>query len=228
MPRERDPYFGPNYSDNDFETEDLRFRGGRSRDERPPRLRSNADFYAGSEFGPRDPRQRGMADREYDDLYPAGDERSHYGYASRYDHPASRQESRHSGYRQSDYDDFRTRGRRDFLDRASDEVSSWFGDEEAAQRRQEDHFRGRGPKGYTRSDERIAEDVNDRLTDDRYLDATDILVSVSGSEVTLDGEVTSRSDKRRAEDIADDVSGVSNVQNNLRIRPAEISTQAVV
>jgi hypothetical protein len=48
---------------------------------------------------------------------------------------------------------------RGWWDRTSDEVSSWFGDEDAEQRRQRDAFerghRGRGPKGYVRSDERI-------------------------------------------------------------------------
>ena len=39
---------------------------------------------------------------------------------------------------------------------------SWFGDEDAARRRQQDHS-GRGPSNYTRSDERIREDVCDRL-----------------------------------------------------------------
>ncbi|GLQ54744.1 hypothetical protein GCM10010862_20030 [Devosia nitrariae] len=35
--------------------------------------------------------------------------------------------------------------------------------------------------------------------------------------MTLNGSVHSREDKRRAEDLADDVSGVRNVQNNLRV-----------
>ncbi|MRX49566.1 BON domain-containing protein [Paracoccus sp. S-4012] len=78
--------------------------------------------------------------------------------------------------------------------------------------------RGRGPKGYSRSDERIREDVSDRLSDDHSLDASDIEVSVSGGEVTLSGNVDSRQDKRRAEDIADDVPGVNHVQNNLRVK----------
>jgi osmotically-inducible protein OsmY len=80
--------------------------------------------------------------------------------------------------------------------------------------------RGRGPKNYSRSDHRIQEDVNDRLTDDHFLDATHIDVNVAGGEVTLGGTVTSRADKRRAEDLADEVSGVKHVQNNLRIQEA--------
>lgn len=108
-------------------------------------------------------------------------------------------------------------GGRNFFDKATDEVSSWFGDDEAERRREEDH-RGRGPRNYVRSDTRIEEDVNDRLTDDRLVDASDVSVKVQEREVTLDGHVTSRRAKRRAEDCADSVSGVVHVQNNLRVR----------
>ena len=78
--------------------------------------------------------------------------------------------------------------------------------------------RGRGPKNYTRSDDRIRDDVNDRFTDDHDLDASNVNVTVKGSEATLDGYVDSRRSKRRAEDIAHDISGVTHVQNNLRVR----------
>jgi osmotically-inducible protein OsmY len=105
---------------------------------------------------------------------------------------------------------------RGFWERASDEVSSWFGDEDAERRRRED-MRGRGPKNYTRSDDRIREDVNDRLSDDPFVDASEIEVQVSSCEVTLTGTVDSREAKRRAEDIAERVSGVKHVQNNLRV-----------
>lgn len=79
--------------------------------------------------------------------------------------------------------------------------------------------RGRGPKNYTRSDERIREDVNDRLSDDSWLDASDIEVVVKNCEVTLTGLVHTREDKRRAEDLAERVGGVRHVQNNLRVHP---------
>jgi osmotically-inducible protein OsmY len=111
---------------------------------------------------------------------------------------------------------------RGWWDRASDEVASWFGDEGAERRRREDErhdiYRGRGPRGYIRSDDRIREDVSDRLTDNPILDASDVEVSVSSGEVTLSGHVDSRYSKRLAEDIAEDVSGVRHVQNNLRVR----------
>lgn len=79
--------------------------------------------------------------------------------------------------------------------------------------------RGRGPRGYRRSDERIREDICDRLTDDPEIDASDIEVLVADGEVTLNGSVETRLIRRLAEDVADTVSGVSMVQNNLRIGP---------
>lgn len=104
---------------------------------------------------------------------------------------------------------------RGFLARAEDELASWFGDDAARQRREVDH-RGRRPKTYVRSDMRIEEDVNDRLTDDRDVDATEVSVGVKDREVTLDGTVDTRRAKRAAEDCAGSVSGVVHVQNNLR------------
>ncbi|MDD9724588.1 BON domain-containing protein [Roseovarius sp. SK2] len=119
------------------------------------------------------------------------------------------------GYRQAP----RGYEERGFLARAEDEVTSWFGDDAAQQRREVDH-RGRGPKSYVRSDIRIEEDVNDWLTDDRDVDATEVSVGVKDREVTLDGTVDTRWAKRAAEDCADSVSGVVHVQNNLRVDPA--------
>jgi osmotically-inducible protein OsmY len=118
-------------------------------------------------------------------------------------------------------------GERGFLDRAGDEIASWFGSDEAERRRRQDaergdqgaqHHRGRGPRNYQRSDERIRDDVNDRLTDDPHIDASDVEVSVANREVTLSGFVSSRFAKRHAEDIAESVSGVAHVQNNIRVR----------
>jgi osmotically-inducible protein OsmY len=79
-------------------------------------------------------------------------------------------------------------------------------------------YSGKGPKGYSRSDDRIREDVCDRLTEDPQIDASEIDVKVSSCEVTLAGSVDSREAKRRAEDCAETVSGVRNVQNNIRVQ----------
>ncbi|WP_395332047.1 BON domain-containing protein [Novosphingobium sp. BL-8H] len=129
----------------------------------------------------------------------------------------------------NEYGEWRSYGEeRGFFERASDEVASWFGNDDAARRRENDHrengrrekdYRGRGPSDYTRSDERIREDANERLTADWQIDASHVKVSVSGGEVTLEGQVASRPEKRRAEDIAHDISGVKHVQNNLRVGP---------
>jgi osmotically-inducible protein OsmY len=122
---------------------------------------------------------------------------------------------------------WRDEGERGMWDRASDEVASWFGDEEAERRREMDRFRGHGPKNYARSEERIREDVCDRLTVDASVDASDIEVKVAGNEVTLSGTVPNRMQRRRAEDCAEDVSGVKHVQNNLRVKEQEFGSQTV-
>jgi BON domain len=88
----------------------------------------------------------------------------------------------------------------------------------AQQRRQDlGAHRGKGPRGYRRSDDRIREDVCDCLTDDPRIDASNIEVLVKECEVTLSGSVTSRGDKRRAEDLVESISGVRDVNNNLRV-----------
>jgi osmotically-inducible protein OsmY len=79
-------------------------------------------------------------------------------------------------------------------------------------------FAGRGPQGYKRSDERITEDINEALTQDSDIDATNIVVEVQNGEVTLKGTVPDRQAKRRAEDITESCSGVKQVQNQLRIK----------
>jgi osmotically-inducible protein OsmY len=53
------------------------------------------------------------------------------------------------------------------------------------------------------------------------LDASAIEVKVEACEVTLDGRVRRREDKRRAEDLAERVYGVAHVQNNLRLAEDE-------
>ena len=81
----------------------------------------------------------------------------------------------------------------------------------------EPNYAGRGPKDYQRSDERIREEVSERLTDDRRVDASDVVVEVKNFEVTLSGTVRDRDQKRRAEDLAEQVSGVREVSNHLRV-----------
>jgi len=90
----------------------------------------------------------------------------------------------------------------------------------------EESFRGRGPRGYRRSDQRILEDVCDRLTDDHDIDASDIEVAVAAGEVTLEGTVTERHVKWLAEEVASGCSGVHQVHNHLRVQPVGVEAQS--
>jgi osmotically-inducible protein OsmY len=78
-------------------------------------------------------------------------------------------------------------------------------------------YAGRGPKGYHRSDERIHEDVCERLTEHPAIDASDIEIAVSEGDVTLSGQVESRAVKHLTEAMVETVSGVKEVHNHLRV-----------
>lgn len=80
-------------------------------------------------------------------------------------------------------------------------------------------YRGIGPRGYRRDDARIHEDVCDALTDSDTLDAGNITVSVQDGVVKLAGTVPHRMMKRMAEELAEDCSGVRDVENVLRVGP---------
>lgn len=211
------------------------------------------------------------------------------GYSgSSYDRPGDRGREREREYGRRDDE-------RGLLERAGDEVRSWFGDEDATRRRTRDErsmgrwgggpedvdpewarqwgylegrsrrasergwgygpgpgdvgessygpprggwgwttsergvrprsgpvrgsFAGRGPHGYQRSDERIREDICERMCDDDELDASGIEILVVGGEVTLKGTVHDRYDKRLAEDLTERVSGVREINNQLRLAP---------
>jgi hypothetical protein len=77
--------------------------------------------------------------------------------------------------------------------------------------------RGKGPAGYTRSDERIRENVCEALADDDRVDASNIEVNVKNGEVILTGTVEDRQSKRMAEECVENLSGVKDVQNQLRV-----------
>ncbi|HEX7809264.1 MAG TPA: BON domain-containing protein [Thermoanaerobaculia bacterium] len=78
-------------------------------------------------------------------------------------------------------------------------------------------YRGRGPKGFQRSDERLRELISERLADHDAIDASEIEVTVTNGEVTLVGTVDDRRTKRLAEDLAESVGGVHDVHNQLKV-----------
>jgi BON domain-containing protein len=102
----------------------------------------------------------------------------------------------------------RARGRREprsWMDRAGGFL---IGRSEADERR----VRRRGP-----SDRVLWAVIVERLEDARGLDLRDVEVLVDNAEVTLNGTVRRKEEKRRIEDIAD-LDEVRHVQNNLRVR----------
>ncbi len=76
---------------------------------------------------------------------------------------------------------------------------------------------GKGPKGYKRSDTRLEEDVNEKLTYDPRIDASEIEVKVSNGEVILTGTVESRQEKYHIEEVVESIMGVNEVTNNIRV-----------
>jgi hypothetical protein len=78
-------------------------------------------------------------------------------------------------------------------------------------------YTGIGPQGYQRSDDRIFEEVCERLSQHGQIDASDIEVDVENGEVFLKGKVDNRHSKRMAEDVAATVPGVMDVNNQLKV-----------
>jgi hypothetical protein len=85
---------------------------------------------------------------------------------------------------------------------------------------------GRGPRGYQRSDDRIREEISERLTEHPDIDPGEVDVQVQGGEVTLTGTAENRWMKRMIEDVADSVSGVKEVHNQIRLARGQQGGQA--
>ncbi|WP_207766172.1 BON domain-containing protein [Solimonas fluminis] len=79
----------------------------------------------------------------------------------------------------------------------------------------------RTPKGYTRSDERIRDDVCEQLYHSRDVDVGNVSVEVKGGTITLEGSVPERGMKHRIEDICDRCIGVNDVENRIRVERSE-------
>lgn len=132
-------------------------------------------------------------------------------------------QARRRRHYEDDEDD--RRERRNWADKAGDEVKSWFGNDRAEARREEDKartrherrdYRGVGPRARYHEDEELREEICERLADDPDLDASDILVRVIDNEAILDGAVSSQRDAARAYEIAGDVPGIIHVRERLK------------
>jgi hypothetical protein len=89
---------------------------------------------------------------------------------------------------------------------------AWMGPEHAL-----DH-RGKGPRGYSRADENIYEDVCEAIARSADVDGSEIEVEVRAGEVFLRGSVPDRRMKRMAELEIENISGVMDVQNQLTLK----------
>ncbi len=80
-----------------------------------------------------------------------------------------------------------------------------------------------GPKGYRRSDERIREDLCERLMRARHIDSSEVTVEVTKGKVLLEGTVPQRRMKHVIEDMADACLGVQDVENRIRVAAPQAS-----
>jgi osmotically-inducible protein OsmY len=171
-----------------------------------------ADRYRGSRYDRGDETNRGMFGYEGEGYMHGGGRDVGYSrdrdrdrdrgglYAGRYGDELAG--FRGTGYLGGDYGQART-------DR---ERGGWWDAEP-----ERPNYRGRGPKNYQRSDDRIREDVCERLERDERVDASDVEVAVENGIVIMSGTVQDRDMKRRAEDLAESCGGVRDVQNQIRV-----------
>jgi hypothetical protein len=162
-----------------------------------------------------DPRRR-AGYRAEDDRIPPSDDYGQADYSSDYAYDPERGRAyRRFSEDDRDYgrpaegrpDDAQEPDRRSWMNRAGEFFSgSPRRDEEVRPQRR------RGP-----SDRVLWAIIVERLEDERRLDLRDVDVVVQNAEVTLNGTVRRKEDKRRIEDVAD-IDGVRHVQNNLRVR----------
>lgn len=134
-----------------------------------------------------------------------------YGYGRYGDEEASYRAMRGEGRWDERDDRMSEREEHGLADRLTHGIRSFFRGERGP-------HRGKGPKGYRRSDERIREDVCDYIAETGWVDASDVEVRVQNGEVTLSGTVATRRDKRMLEDLVEEVPGVEDVHNQLRVR----------
>ncbi len=187
----------------------------------PPR--SHSDRHAPtSRRDWRDEEQRQRADRGYDqrDADRSGDDSEES--VAYYDTPRGG----YSGRRESYYGqpNERSTSGRDAWGASAGRSSGrpmpseyGFGDGSGTQGTDRQHA-GKGPKGYKRSDDHIKDECCQLLQDHGELDASDIEVAVASGEVTLSGMVADRNQKRLAEQCCDQVRGVHDVHNQVRVQ----------
>jgi hypothetical protein len=79
-----------------------------------------------------------------------------------------------------------------------------------------------GPKGYQRSDERLNEDISERLMEAVHIDSSEVTVEVRDAKVVLEGVVPDRRMKHAIEDLVDACPGVQDIDNRVRVGSASV------
>ncbi len=166
-------------------------------------------------------------DQDYDRYFP---EQNSF-------HP--RNEDFQSQQRENEYPNQRNANRSDYLHQSQGQSSSYgptpYGQNSSQSWSQpvrndevpqsSSHF-GKGPKGFKRSDDRIREEVSEALFHDHAVDASEIEVNVYDGEVILSGTVSERRMKRLAEDCVDNIIGVKDVRNEIRIQSSTFADRS--
>ncbi|HWI14247.1 MAG TPA: BON domain-containing protein [Burkholderiales bacterium] len=78
--------------------------------------------------------------------------------------------------------------------------------------------RNRMPHSYKRSDERVREDICERISADPRIDASDVSVEVRDGRVVLEGRVPERRMRYIIEDIAAECLRANDVDNRIAVR----------
>lgn len=195
---------------NDFDADDA--WGNRREFSRSPYDRDPESFGEESHWGRRNEAYGFGSPADYEGRYRGSDirrsniSRDWQNRDNQYrSYPQDR--SWHNREWRSDEHRFTDRGHNDRDESLWDSVKSFF---------------GKGPKGYQRSDERVREEVCETLARHPEIDASEMEVNVKDGVVTLSGSVDNRWMKRRAEDTIENVYGVKDVRNELRVSPSSM------
>jgi osmotically-inducible protein OsmY len=104
------------------------------------------------------------------------------------------------------------------------ELEDWSGSRSLGgeeQRFRGSKYLGKGPKGYKRSDERLREDISERLMQSGWIDSSEVTVEVADGTVTLQGTVPERRMKHEIEDLIDGCLGEKDIDNRVRVQRAD-------
>ncbi len=78
-------------------------------------------------------------------------------------------------------------------------------------------YKGKGPKGYHQSDERVWENACEALMNSPFVDATEIVVVTQDGKVILEGEVSHEQEKQAASEAVKSVLPSFVIENEIKV-----------